>query len=361
MIHRITFIPGDGIGPEVAAATRLVLDATGVEIDWDEQIAGESALAEYGTVLPDQVVESIRTNRVALKGPITTPVGSGFRSVNVALRQELELFSCVRPCKTYPGIHSKFANVDLVIFRENSEDLYAGIEFEQGSLEASELIETIRKLGGKEIRADSGITIKPISVYATRRITQAAFEYARKHHRKRVTIIHKANIMKFTDGLFLRVARDVAARYPELAYDDVIIDNMVAQLVLRPEEFDILVEPNLYGDVLSDLGAALVGGLGVAPGANIGDDCAVFEPTHGSAPKFAGQNTMNPMAMILSSVLMLRHIEEFEAADRVENAVASVIAEGKAVSADLKADPNDPTAVGTREVAEAIIAKMKGT
>lgn len=359
MAYTVTFIPGDGIGPEVSDATRRVLEATGVPFQWEFKEAGQEALDRYGETLPADVLESIVRNKVAIKGPVTTPVGTGFRSINVALRQELDLFACIRPCKNYPGIPTKFPGVDLVIFRENSEDLYAGIEFEGGSLEASEMIEQVKRLSGKDIRADSGITIKPISVYATRRIATAAFEYARKFRRRRVTIIHKANIMKFTDGLFLRVAREVAARYPEIRVDDLIIDNMTMQLVQRPEEFDILLEPNLYGDVLSDLCAALVGGLGVAPGANVGKEVAVFEPTHGSAPKFAGQNKMNPIAMILSGVLMLRHLDEMAAADRLERAVASVIAEGTYVTADLKANPNDGTAVGTDTCANAIIDRMR--
>jgi isocitrate dehydrogenase (NAD+) len=358
--HRVTLIPGDGTGPEIAEATRRVLDATGVKFDWDVQYAGESVMDEYGTPLPDHVLESIRNNSVAIKGPITTPVGTGFRSVNVALRKELDLYMCLRPCKYYKGVRSRYDNVDVVVVRENHEDLYAGIEFEQGSPEVAKLIDFLTDLGARRIREDSGISIKPISVTGTRRIVKAAFDYAIKHDRKKVTAVHKANIMKFSDGLFLKTAREVAEEYGDskIEFEDRIVDNMCMQLVQKPELYDVLVLPNLYGDVVSDLGAGLVGGLGVAPGGNIGDEAAVFEPTHGSAPKYAGQNKVNPMAMMLSGVLMLQHLEEQEAADRLEAAIAKVIEEGKDVTYDMKPSRDDPTAVGTSGVADAVIEQL---
>jgi isocitrate dehydrogenase (NAD+) len=360
--YRVTLIPGDGTGPEIAEATRRVLEGTGVRFDWDVRHAGADVMDEYGTPLPDEVLESIRTNHVAIKGPITTPVGTGFRSVNVALRKELDLYMCLRPCKSYPGVRSRYENIDLVVVRENHEDLYAGIEFEQGSPEARKLIDFITELGGRRIREDSGISIKPISVTGTKRIVRAAFDYALKNGRKKVTAVHKANIMKYSDGLFLATAREVAeAEYADsgIEFEDRIVDNMCMQLVQKPELYDVLVLPNLYGDILSDLGAGLVGGLGVAPGGNIGDEAAVFEPTHGSAPKYAGQNKVNPMAMMLSGVLMLRHLDEMQAADKLERAIAAVIAEGKSVTYDMKPDRDDPTAVGTSEVADAVIEKIE--
>ncbi|MDQ4095050.1 MAG: isocitrate/isopropylmalate family dehydrogenase, partial [Actinomycetota bacterium] len=316
---------------------------------------------EYGTPLPDHVLDSIRENKVAIKGPITTPVGTGFRSVNVALRKELDLYMCLRPCKYYKGVRSRYDDVDLVIVRENHEDLYAGIEFEQGSAEARKLIDFLADLGARRIREDSGISIKPISVTGTRRIVKAAFEYAIKHGRKKVTTVHKANIMKFSDGLWLRTSQEVAEEYKDsgIEFEDRIVDNMCMQLVQKPELYDVLVLPNLYGDIVSDLGAGLVGGLGVAPGGNIGDEAAVFEPTHGSAPKYSGQNKVNPMAMMLSGVLMLQHLEEIDAANRLEAALAAVIEEGKDVTYDMKPTRDDPTAVGTSEVADAVIAKLE--
>jgi isocitrate dehydrogenase (NAD+) len=359
--HSVTLIPGDGTGPEISDATRRVLEATGASFDWDVQQAGESVMDEYGTPLPDHVLESIRSNGVAIKGPITTPVGTGFRSVNVALRKELDLYMCLRPCKHYSGVRTRFPDVDIVVVRENHEDLYAGIEFEQGSPEARKLIDFLTELGARRIREDSGISIKPISIHGTRRIVSAAFDYAIKHGRKKVTAVHKANIMKFSDGLFLKTAREVGEEYASsgVEFEDRIVDNMCMQLVQKPELYDVLVLPNLYGDIISDLGAGLVGGLGVAPGGNIGDDVAVFEPTHGSAPKYTGQNKVNPMAMMLSGMLLLRHVEEMEAADRLEQAIAAVIEEGKDVTYDMKADRDDPTAVGTSEVADAVIRKLE--
>ena len=360
MAHRVTFIPGDGVGPELSEATRRVLEATGVEFDWDVQEAGADVVDKYGTPLPDHVLESIRANGTAIKGPITTPIGTGFRSVNVALRKELDLYACLRPCKWYKGVRSRYENVDLVIVRENHEDLYAGIEFEQGTPEVHKLIDFIADQTGKRIREDSGISIKPISVTGTRRIVNYAFDYAKRYGRKKITAVHKANIMKFTDGLFLRTAREVAQEYPEFEFEDRIVDNCSMQLVQRPEEYDVLVLPNLYGDILSDLCAGLIGGLGVAPGGNIGDSVAVFEATHGSAPKYRGQNKVNPMAMMLSGVLMLRHLQEVDAADRLEAAIAAVIEEGTSVTYDMKPTRDDPTAVGTSQVADAVVEKVQG-
>src|SRR5919204_315386 len=308
--HEVTLIPGDGVGPELSEATRRVLEATGVAFEWDVQEAGADVMDKYGTPLPEHVLGPIRHNGVAIKGPITTPVGTGFRSVNVALRKELDLYCCLRPCKWYPGVRSRYEGVDVVICRENMEDLYAGIEFEQGQPETLKLIDFLSDLSGRKIREDSGISIKPISVSGTQRIVRYAFDYARKNGRKKVTAVHKANIMKFTDGLFLATAREVAESYPDIQFEDRIVDNLSMQLVGRPEEYDVLVLPNLYGDIISDLCAGLIGGLGVAPGANIGDAAAVFEATHGSAPKYKGQNKVNPMAMMLSGVLMLRHLQE---------------------------------------------------
>jgi len=360
MAHRVTLIPGDGVGPELSEATRRALEGTGVEFEWDVADAGVDVMDQYGTPLPEHVLESIRTNGVAIKGPITTPVGTGFRSVNVALRKELDLYACLRPCKRYPGVRTRYENVDIVIVRENHEDLYAGIEFEQGTPEAAKLIDFIADQTGKRIREDSGISIKPISVTGTRRIVGYAFDYAERYGRKKVTAVHKANIMKFTDGLFLEVAREVAKEHPDIEFEDRIVDNLSMQLVGRPEEYDVLVLPNLYGDIVSDLCAGLVGGLGVAPGANIGDTAAVFEATHGSAPKYKGMNKVNPMAMMLSGVLMLRHLGEDDAADRMEAAIAAVIAEGRSVTYDMKPNRDDPSAVGTSEVADAVIAKLQG-
>jgi isocitrate dehydrogenase (NAD+) len=360
MAHQVTLIPGDGVGPELAEATRMCIDATGVKIDWDVQEAGVDVMAKLGTPVPDSVIESCRKTGVALKAPITTPVGTGFRSVNVYLRQALDLYACVRPCKQYAGVRSYFekANVDLVIVRENTEDLYLGCEFEQGKPETAELIADIKRLNGKTIRPDSGISIKPISITATKRIVKYAFDYARKHGRKKVTSVHKANILKYSDGLFLEVSREVAKDYPDIEFEDRIVDNMCMQLVQKPELYDVLVLPNLYGDILSDLCAGLVGGLGVAPGANIGDKGAVFEATHGSAPKYKGQWKMNPTALILSGALMLEYLGEVDAATRLEKAVARVIKEGKHVTYDLKPHRDDPTAVGTKEMAQAIIAAL---
>ncbi|MHB0912970.1 MAG: isocitrate/isopropylmalate dehydrogenase family protein [Armatimonadota bacterium] len=356
MAHTITLIPGDGVGPEQTAAAKRVIEATGVKIDWEVHDAGVDVMEKYGTPLPENVLESIRRNKVALKGPITTPIGGGFRSVNVALRKELNLYACLRPCKYYPGIRSKYQDVDLVIVRENTEDLYAGVEYDLGSAEAKQIID----MAGGKIREDSAISIKPISETGSRQIVKFAFDYAVANGRKKVTAVAKANIMKFTDGLFYRVAREVAEEYDgKVEYEERLVDNMCMQLVQKPELYDVLVLPNLYGDILSDLCAGLIGGLGVAPGANIGDGVALFEPTHGSAPKYKGQNKVNPTALILSGMLMLRYIGEQDAADRLERAVAKIIAEGKDVTYDMKADRNDPTAVGTAEMADAIIRELE--
>jgi isocitrate dehydrogenase (NAD+) len=358
--HRVVLIPGDGTGPELTEATRRVLEATDVEFDWDVHEAGADVMDRYGgNPLPPEVLDAIRDAGVALKGPITTPVGGGFRSVNVALRKELDMYAQVRPCKSYPGVRSRFQDVDLIIVRENTEDLYAGIEYEQGTEDVAELIDWIESKGGSLRHRDAGISIKPISVTGTRRIFEFAFDYARKNGRKKITAVHKANIMKFSDGLWLRVAREVAAENEDMQFDDRIVDNMCMQLVQRPEEYDVLVLPNLYGDVLSDLCAGMIGGLGMAPGANYGEQVAVFEPTHGSAPKYAGQNKVNPMAELLSGMLLLRHLGEQSAAQRLERAIAEVIAEGEALTYDMKPTRDDPTAVGTSEVADAIIQKLE--
>jgi isocitrate dehydrogenase (NAD+) len=358
--HHVTFIPGDGTGPEIAQATKRVLDATGVEFEWDVQEAGVDIMKETGTPLPDAVLESVRRTKIGIKGPITTPVGTGFRSVNVALRKELDLFACVRPCKSYEGVRSLYRDIDIVFVRENTEDLYAGIEFERDTAEEAELKGDIeRLLPGSRIPEHAGLSIKPISVEGSRRIVQYAFDYAREYGRKKVTAVHKANIMKFTDGLFLQVASDVAKENADIEFEERIVDNMCMQLVQKPELYDVIVLPNLYGDILSDLGAGLVGGLGVAPGANVGNGVAVFEPTHGSAPKYKGQNKVNPMAMMLSGVMMLRYMKETDAADRLEGAIAEVMAEGKSVTYDMKPHRDDPTAVGTSGVADAIVEKLQ--
>jgi isocitrate dehydrogenase (NAD+) len=356
----VTLIPGDGTGPELTEATRRVLEATGVEFDWDVRQAGVDVMEQAGTPLPEETLASVRENKVALKGPITTPIGTGFRSVNVALRHELGLYACLRPCKSYPGVRSRYENVDIVIVRENTEDLYAGIEYEAGTPDADKVIADLNSLQRKQIAPGSGISVKPISREGSERIARYAFEYARAHGRKRVSCITKANIMKFTDGLFLDVFRGVAKDYPEIEPWENLVDALCMGLVQRPEEFDVLVLPNLYGDIVSDLTAGLVGGLGVAPGANIGPDSAVFEATHGSAPKYKGLNKVNPTAMILSGKLMLEHLGEADAARRLEDAVAAVIARGKDVTYDMKPHRDDPTAVGTAEYADAIIRELEG-
>ena len=364
MAHEVTLIKGDGTGPELAEAARKCVDATGVKIHWDVQEAGVDVMARLGTPLPDSVMQSVRRTRCALKAPITTPVGTGFRSINVHLRQELGLFACIRPCKTYAGVRTYFnkLGIDLVIVRENTEDLYAGVEFEMGKPETTQLIDFINGLpSDKKIKTkgnETGVSIKPISVSGSERIVRCAFEYAQRNGRKKVTAVHKANIMKHSDGLYLATAQRVAKEFPDIQFDDRIVDNMCMQLVQTPEAYDVLVLPNLYGDILSDLAAGLVGGLGVAPGANIGPNGAVFEATHGSAPKYKGLNKVNPTALILSGALMLKHLGETDAAARLERAAAAVIAEGKSVTYDMKPSRTDPTAVGTREMADAICQKL---
>ncbi|MCA9186880.1 MAG: isocitrate/isopropylmalate dehydrogenase family protein [Pirellulaceae bacterium] len=365
MAHEVTLITGDGTGPELAEAARKCVDATGVSIQWDVQEAGVDVMERTGTPIPDTTLESVRRTKCALKAPITTPVGTGFRSINVYLRQELGLFACIRPCKQYRGVRSFFSDipVDLVIVRENTEDLYAGVEFEAGKEETGKLIEFINSLpADRKIKtggAETGVSIKPISISGTQRIVRCAFDYARQNGRKKVTAVHKANIMKYSDGLYLKTATEVAREYPDIEFEERIVDNMCMQLVQKPELYDILVLPNLYGDIISDLGAGLVGGLGVAPGANIGPNGAVFEATHGSAPKYKGQNKVNPTALILSAKLMLEYLNEKDAAARLEKAVADVIAEGKDVTYDLKPHRDDPSAVGTQEMAAAICRKLQ--
>jgi isocitrate dehydrogenase (NAD+) len=360
--HRVTFIPGDGTGPEIADATRRVLEATGVEFNWDVQQAGADVMDQHGgNPLPPEVLESVRRNGVAIKGPITTPIGTGFRSVNVALRKELDMYAQVRPCKMYPGVRTRYDQVDVVIVRENTEDLYAGIEFEEGSEGAHEVAAAIEHASGQRLREDAGISIKPISEHGTRRVVQFAFDYARSRGRRKVTAVHKANIMKHTDGLWLRVSREVAEQNADIDFEDRIVDNMCMQLVQKPELYDVLVLPNLYGDIVSDLGAGLVGGLGVAPGGNFGSSAAVFEPTHGSAPKYTGQNKVNPIAMMLSGVMMLQHLDEMDAANRLEEAIAAVIAGGRSVTYDMKPSRDDPSAVGTSQVADAVIEQLGGS
>ncbi len=347
--YTVTLIPGDGTGPELVEIVKKVLSYTGVDIRWEEVDAGETALEKYNTVLPQEVIDSIKKNKVALKGPITTPIGSGFRSVNVALRQQLNLFACVRPCKIYPGVKTRYENVDIVVIRENTEDLYAGVEFKQFSEEAKYII----KLSNGKILEDAAISIKPISITATKRIAEFAFNYAIKNNRKKITAVTKANIMKYTDGLFFEVCREVAKKYPQIEYEEKLIDNMCMQLVQKPELYDVLLLPNLYGDIISDLCAGLVGGLGVAPGANYGDEYAVFEAVHGSAPKYKGQNKVNPTALLLSAKLMLEHLGETESAKKLEYAIAEVIKEGKVVTYDLGGNAKN------YEMAEEIIKKLK--
>jgi len=357
----VTLITGDGIGPEIAEAARRCIDATGVDIHWEFAEAGVDVMARLGTPLPDATIESVKKNGVALKAPITTPVGTGFRSINVYLRQSLDLYVCLRPCKSYKGVRSRYENIDLVIVRENTEDLYAGIEYQKGQDDTLELIDWLNKHSKKKIGPDAGVSIKPITVTATERIVRFAFDYARQNGRRKVTSVHKANIMKFSDGLWLEISREVAKAYPDIEFEDRIVDNMCMQLVQKPELYDVLVLPNLYGDIVSDLCAGLIGGLGVAPGANIGEKGATFEATHGSAPKYKGMNKVNPTALILSGVLMLRHLGKTSEADRLEKAVADTIAEGRQVTYDMKDNRDDPTAVGTSEMADEIIRKIRNS
>lgn len=357
MAHEVTFIPGDGTGPELTEATRRVLEATGVDLRWDRQEAGIDEFRRHGNPFPDATLASLRRTGVGIKGPTTTPVGSGFRSINVLLRKELDLYACVRPCKALAGVRTRFPETDVVIVRENTEDLYAGIEFERGTEANAQLRAKLAELGAA-VRDDAGISIKPISAFGSERIVRFAFEYAVGHGRRKVVAAHKANIMKFSDGLFLEVAREVAADYPAIEFDDIIVDNLCNQLITYPEDFDVIVAPNLYGDIVSDLCAAMIGGLGMAGGANIGADAAVFEATHGSAPRYAGQNRMNPTALMLSGVYMLDHLNETAAARALENAIATVIRAGDKVTYDLKPSRDDPSAVGTSEFADAVIEEM---
>jgi isocitrate dehydrogenase (NAD+) len=358
MSYNITLIPGDGIGPEVVEAAKKCIDALNLDINWQIALAGGDSLEKEGSLLPASTIESIKTNKCALKGPIITPVGSGFRSVNVAIRQKLNLFACVRPAYSIKGIKSPAEDVDIIVVRENSEDLYAGIEFNKGEKETREVVDTINRLSGSQIAQDSAVSIKPISESASLRIAEFSFALAKKENKNKVSCIHKANIMKATDGLFLRCFRQVAEKYPDIEAEDVIVDNLCMQLVKRPQKFGVLVLPNLYGDIISDLCAGLVGGLGVAPGANMGRDIAVFEPVHGAAPKYAGENKVNPTATILSGVMMLRHLGEQKAASLLERALLEVIAENKSVTYDIKTD-NQSSPVGTQQMAQAIIDKIK--
>ena len=357
MVHRVTIIPGDGIGPEVAAATKLVLDAAHADIEWVDAVAGAAALESHGALLPEETLQAVRDCRVAIKGPITTPVGTGFRSVNVALRQELDLFAAVRPARALPGVPIRHPATDIVVVRENTEDLYQGIEFERGSVEATALRRKLHDLAGFEVREDAGITLKPISVVGTRRIVRFAFEYARANGRRKVTLGHKSNVMRYSDGLFLRTFLDHA---PDpmirggVEVEEIQIDHLSMRLVWEPEAFDVLLLPNLYGDILSDLCAGLVGGLGLIPGANIGWEYAVFEPVHGSAPDIAGKGLANPIAMILSGALMLRHLNERAAAERVERAVDAVLGAGEVRTPDLGGTSN------TTEVGRAIAEEARG-
>jgi len=358
MPYKVTLIPGDGIGPEIIEATKRVLGATGIKFEWDIRIVGQAAQDKFGTPLPDEVIESIKKNKVALKGPVTTPIGTGFRSVNVALRQSLDLYACLRPCKTYPGAPTPFKNVDIVIVRENTEDLYSGIEFARDTLGSASLSRLILETTKIKVKADSGFSIKVISETASRRIIKFAFEYARANDRKKVTAAHKANILKFSDGIFLATAREVAKEYPSIEFEDVVIDALCMRLARNPGQYDVIVLPNLYGDIVSDLCAGLIGGLGLAPGANLGDNIAIFEPTHGSAPKYASLNKVNPMAMMLSATMMLRHLGEIKTSNNLEKAISDVISEGKSVTYDLKTDRNQPAAT-TSEVADVVIKKFK--
>ena len=358
MKHRVTFIPGDGVGPEVTEATRRVLEATGVEFDWEDVTIGAAAQEASGTPLPTAALESIRRNGVAIKGPVTTPIASGFRSVNVALRQELDLYACLRPCRSYEGVFAPYDDVDVVVVRENTEGLYAGIEFDSDQDDTARLAALVEEASGRKLPPASAVSLRVISPGGSRRIVRFAFDYARANGRKKVTAVHKSNILKYSDGVFLRAAQEVAGEYPDIEFSDVLLDACCMQLAKRPQQFDVLVCPNFYGDLLSDLCAGLVGGLGLAPGANIGENIAVFEPTHGSAPKYAGLNKVNPIATMLSGVLMLRYLKEEDAADRLENAIASVLSEGKSVTYDMKADRDDLSAVTTGEVAEAVVVRL---
>jgi isocitrate dehydrogenase (NAD+) len=359
MAYRVTLIPGDGIGPEITAATVKCLEATGVAFEWERFDAGADYMARTGepSPLPAAVIESIKKNRLALKGPLTTPVGTGFRSVNVALRHELDLYACVRPCKLYPSIPSRFEAVDIVIVRENTEDLYAGIEFEAGSAATKEIADVVARHTPKTLRPDAAVSLKPISEAGSERIIRYAFDYAVKHGRKKVTLVHKANIMKYTDGMFLEIGRKIAQDYPAITFEDLIVDNTCMQLVIRPQSFDVVVTENLYGDILSDLCAGLIGGLGVAPGANVGTIGTVYEPTHGSAPKHAGQNKANPLAQLLSGLMMLRDLGEMDAAARLEAAIVDCLRD-RQVTYDLMRDTPEK-ALSTSAFADAVVERLQ--
>lgn len=358
MVHEITLVTGDGVGPELAQAAKKCVEATGINVNWDVQSAGDEVFQKEGNPLPQKVLDSIKRTKTCLKAPITTPIAKGYTSLNVRLRKEFDLYAGVRPCKAFKGARTRYPNADLVIIRENTEDLYAGIEYAKNSNETTEFRQFVEKTKGVKIRQDAAVSLKPISVFGSRRIVKFAFEYAEKNNRKKVTAVHKANIMKQSDGLFLETAREVAKEHAQIEFSDVIVDNLCMQLVQRPEQFDVLVLPNLYGDIISDLCAGLAGGLGVVGGANIGENIAIFEAVHGSAPKYKGKNKVNPTALILSAVMMLRHVGEQDVADKLYKAVQEVIAEGKNVTYDLKPSRNDPTAVGTQQMADAIISKL---
>jgi isocitrate dehydrogenase (NAD+) len=357
--HRVAVIPGDGIGPEVVGATRRAIDATGMDVDWVEVEIGEPALRRSGTALPEEALAAIRGSDATLKGPIATPADVGVPNVNVALRRKLDLFANVRPCRRFAGVPSVYADVDLIVVRENTEDVYTGVEFEMGSVAARDLIAFVQATSGVRVRSDSGISVKSISHGGSERIVRFAFEEARRRGRARVTAGHKANIMKDSDGLFLDVARRVAAQYPDIGFDDRIIDALCMQLVQAPERFDVLVLPNLYGDIVSELGAGLIGGSAVAPGGHLGDEVAVFEATHGTAPRLAGRDRADPVGLLLSGAMLLRHLGEIEAGDRLEEAIAAVLAEGVDVTADLRAPDDERPAVGTRRMTDAVIERLE--
>jgi isocitrate dehydrogenase (NAD+) len=358
MALRVTVIPGDGIGPEVCEAARRALEATGVAFEWDVQELGAASYAREGPPLLERVIASVSERGLALKGPTSTPSGSGFRSINIALRNELDLYAGVRPCKAYPGVRTPFPGTDVVVVRMNHEDLYAGIEYARDEQATEQLRQLVRDTRGVDLAADAGVSLKPLSLTASARVARRAFEYARKNGRRRVTAVHKATVMRYTDGLFVEACREVAADYPEVELDDRLVDNVCHQLVSHPEECDVLLLPIMYGDIVSDVGAGMVGGLGMAPGANLGDAAAVFEAVHGSAPRHAGRDRANPFALMLSGVMLLRHAGEDDAAGRLESAIAAVIAEGRTLTYDLKPTRDDPTAARTSEVARAVVDKL---
>jgi isocitrate dehydrogenase (NAD+) len=357
MAHRVTLIPGDGVGPEVTEAARRALDATRVELEWDRQDAGFETWEREGSPLPERVIESIRERRVALKGPTKTPVG-GFRPINMPLRLEFDLYAGIRPCKAYPGVPTRYPETDVVIVRMTHEDLYAGVEYGRDDAATRELRDLIQRTDGTALPDDSAITIKWLSSSACRRLMRKAFGYALKNGRRKVTAVHKANVMKESDGVFLDAAREVSAEHPEIEFEDRRVDSLCCELAMRPGDFDVLAMPLFYGDFVSDLGAGLVGGLGMAPGVNLGDDCAIFEAVHGTAPRHAGRNRVNPFALMLSGVMMLRHLGEDEAADRLERAIADVVRDGRTLTYDLQSDRSDRNAAGTTEVADAVIERL---